>query len=300
MDAVFLIGQQSEEVHAPFAQVKFDLGTLSLAAGIRHNMPSDGQNKTIWNISGRYGIPNSGFYVRGQVGTSFRLPDAYELYVIDPCCETGNPNLVAESSFNTEGGIGYSRGMFSGEVLGFYRKTKNLIDIDFSLPAYPDGFIVNTQDTVTAWGGEAIVNAQLNDVLGLTLDFTHNDVEASGTNEQIQDIPRDLFKGILNARGPDGRYGGSAAVNWVGDVFDVAGGGIGRVNHGNYAVVDLSGYVYLDAAQHHRLGVRLENAFDADYDTRIIRVRRDLDATSYAAGTNGTPITAHVTYQYKL
>ena len=86
-----------------------------------------------------------------------------------------------------------------------------------------------------------------------------------------------LVGGILNARGPDGRYGGSAAVNWVGDVYDVAGGGIGRVNHGNYAVVDLSGYVYLDAAQHHRLGVRIENAFDADYDTRIIRVRRDLE-----------------------
>lgn len=299
MDAVFLIGAQSEEVHAPFAQIKLDTGALSLAAGVRHNMPSDGQSKTVWNVSGRYGL-DSGVYVRGQVGTSFRLPDAYELYVVDPCCEQGNPNLVAESSFNTEFGVGLARGMFSGEVLGFYRKTDNLIDIDFSLPAYPDGFIVNTTDAVTAWGGEAIVTAQLSEAFALTLDYTHSQVEASGTNLQIQDIPRDLAKAIVTFRAPGGRYGGSAAMNWVGKVYDAVGGGIGRINHGNYAVFDLAGWAYLDEGHHHRLGVRLENALDADYSTRVIRVRRDVGGTSYPAGTRGTPITVHATYQLSL
>src|SRR5205085_11241281 len=52
-DAVFLIGEHAEEVHAPFAQVKLDTGALNLAAGVRHNMPSDGQDKTVWNVSGR-------------------------------------------------------------------------------------------------------------------------------------------------------------------------------------------------------------------------------------------------------
>ena len=240
MDAVFLIGSQSEEVHAPFAQIKLDTGGLSLAAGVRHNMPSDGQSKTVWNLSGRYSM-DSGVYLRGQVGTSFRLPDAYELYVIDPCCERGNPNLVAEESFNTELGIGLQKGMFSGELIGFYRKTDNLIDIDFSLPAFPDGFIVNTDESVTAWGGEAIVTAQLSDVFGVTLDYTHSVVEAQGTNEQVTDIPRDLAKVILTAQAPSGRFGGTASMNWVGDVFDSVGGGIGRVEHGNYVVADLAG-----------------------------------------------------------
>ena len=299
MDAVFLIGAQSEEVHAPFAQIKLDTGGLNLAAGVRHNMPSDGRAKTVWNVSGRYSMDN-GVYLRGQVGTSFRLPDAYELYVIDPCCERGNPNLVAETSFNTEFGAGLQRGMVSAELLGFYRKTDNLIDIDFSLPAYPDGFIVNTRDTVTAWGGEAIVNAQLSDVFGVTLDYTHTTAEASGTNQQITDIPRDLAKVIVRAEAPGGRFGGSASMIWVGDVFDSVGGGIGRVDHGDYAVLDLAAWAYIDAGQRHRVGLRLENALDAQYATRIIRVRQDITNVSYAGWNLGTPLTAHVTYRISL
>jgi outer membrane cobalamin receptor len=298
-DEVFLIAPTSEEVHAPFAQLRFDSGRLSLAAGVRHNMPSDGQAKTVWNLSGRLGL-NDAVYVRGQVGTSFRLPDAYELYVIDPCCERGNPNLIGEESFNTEVGIGLERGMFSGEVLGFYRKIENLIDIDFSLPAFPDGFIVNTDEHVTAWGGEVIVNARFSEVLSATFDYTHTEVEASGTNQQVQDIPRDLAKLILRAEAPSGRFGGAAAVNWVGDVFDQVGGGVGRVEHGNYAVVDLSAYAFLDEGQRHRLGVRLENALDADYATRITRVRRDIIGTSYGAENRGTPFTLHATYRLSL
>ena len=38
-------------------------------------MPSDGQEATVWNVSGRYGA-GDGFYGRGQVGTSFRLPSS--------------------------------------------------------------------------------------------------------------------------------------------------------------------------------------------------------------------------------
>ncbi len=298
-DEVFLIAPTSEQVHAPFAQVRLDTGRLSLAAGVRHNMPSDGQAKTVWNVSGRLGVSDRA-YIRGQVGTSFRLPDAYELYVVDPCCEQGNPNLIGEESFNTELGVGLESGMFSGEVLGFYRKIENLIDIDFSLPAFPDGFIVNTDQSVTAWGGEVIVNAQFSDIFAATFDYTHTEVEASGTNQQIQDIPRDLAKLILRAEAPGGRFGGAAAVNWVGNIYDSVGGGIGRVEHGNYAVVDLSAWAFIDEGQRHRLGLRLENALDEDYATRITRVRRDVTNASYAAENRGTPLTAHVTYRLSL
>ena len=35
-------------------------------------------------------------------------------------------------------------------------------------------------------------------------------------------------------------------------------------------------------------------------DEVLIRVRRAVVGTSYAAGTRGTPITAHVTYNFSL
>lgn len=294
-DEVFLIAPKREEVHAPFAQVKIDSGQLSLAAGLRHNMPSDGQKKTVWNISGRYGT-DQGLYARGQVGTSFRLPTAYELYVVDPCCEQGNPNLVAERSFNVEGGVGFGGDRFNGELIGFYRTVKDLISIDFSLPAFPDGFLVNTADKVKVWGGEAVLTARLGDLVTATLDYTHTKAEQAGTNVQLVNIPRDQAKLILDAKAPGGRFGGNVAVNWVGDLWANLAA-VGRVNYGNYAVVNLGAYAFLDEAHRHRLNLRLENALDADYDSQMTRVRRDVTNVSYAAGYRGTPFTLHVGYQ---
>jgi len=298
-DDVFLIAPQSEEVHAPFAQLKLDTGSLSLAAGLRHNMPSGGQDMTVWNVSGRYNV-NDSWFVRAQAGTSFRLPTAYELYVIDPCCETGNPNLEGEESLNLEGGVGFASAGLSVELLGFWREVDNLITISYDLPAYPDGFLVNTDASVRVHGGELIANAQLSDIFGVTFDYTHTVAREDGGSLQVQDIPRDQAKLILRAEAPSGRFGALASVNYVGDVFDVVGGGVGRLEHGNYAVVDLSAWAFLDADQRHRLGVRLENLFDEEYATRVTRVRRDADGSSYGADNLGTPLTAHVTYRLSL
>ena len=42
---------------------------VRLAAGIRHNMPSDAQSSTVWNISGQWDVsPN--LFVRGSGGTA--------------------------------------------------------------------------------------------------------------------------------------------------------------------------------------------------------------------------------------
>jgi vitamin B12 transporter len=297
-DEVFLIAPMTESVLAPFAQLKFDFGNLSLAAGVRHNMPSDGQDKTVWNVSGRYGA-DEGFYGRGQVGTSFRLPTAYELYVVDPCCEQGNPNLVAEQSFNVEGGVGYTDRTITAELIGFYREVDDLISIDFDLPAYPDGFLVNTDGTVKVWGGEAIVTARLSEVFGATVDYTHTKAEQVGADVQLVNIPRDQAKLIIDATAPGGRFGGNLALNWVGDLWaNVAA--VGRVNYGTYAVVNVGAYAFVDEDQRHRLSLRLENALDADYDTSVTRVRTDVTNVSYAAGFRGTPMTLHVGYRLSL
>jgi outer membrane cobalamin receptor len=299
LDEAFLIAPLAESVHAPFAQLNVDLGAARLSAGIRHNMPSDGQSSTVWNVSGKIDATDE-IYVRGQVGTSFRLPDAYELYVVDPCCEQGNPNLVAEESFNTEFGIGYDNDTISGEVLGFYRTVDNLIGIDFDLPAYPDGFMVNTDDQTKLWGAELIVNARLSDVFGFTFDYTHTRAKFAGTTDQIQDIPKDYAKFIVSAAEPSGRFGGTVALNWVGDVYDSVAGGIGRVEHGNYLIADLSFFAFLDEDHHHRFGFRVENLFDKEYATRVTRQRVDVTNASYAAWNLGTPMTGHVTYQFRF
>jgi vitamin B12 transporter len=303
-DDVFFVESRRESVHAPFAQVKFDSGNLSLAAGIRHNMPSDGRKKTVWNASGRFDA-DEGFYARGQVGTSFRLPSASELYqdsVANECCEQGNPNLVAEESFNVEGGLGFTNERFNVELIGFYRKVDDLITIDFDNPAWPEGIFANSASELKMWGGEAIATVRLSEVFSATADYTHTDAKTVGTDVQLVNIPRDNAKFILNAQAPGGRFGGDLAVNWVGDLWANVSA-IGRVNYGDYAVVNLSAYGFIDADRHHRIGVRLENALDADYDSAVTRAREDIGGsagTSYVAGFRGTPMTVHVTYKFTL
>ena len=193
-------------MNAAFAQMRFDLDVLEgarIAAGVRHNIPSDGRSKTVWDLSGELEI-NEYFYGRGRVGTAFRLPSAYELYVVDPCCEQGNPNLVAEESFNFEAGVGGRHGRFSWEAIGFLRDVEDLITIDFDLPDFPDGLIVNSDQEVEVEGFELIGMLQASPTrVSATVDYTYSDAAEKGSSDQLDDIPEDMAKLIVDWRGTD-------------------------------------------------------------------------------------------------
>ncbi|MDX1382323.1 MAG: TonB-dependent receptor [Thermoanaerobaculia bacterium] len=296
-DDVFLIGSQTESVDALFTQARFSADLLdgaSFAAGVRYNAPSDGQSKTVWNLSGKLAIDRS-LYARAQVGTSFRLPTAYELYVTDPCCEKGNPNLVGEESFNAEAGVGGRAGGFYWEALVFQRNIQDLIDIDFDLPEFPDGLIVNTDGEVDVFGFALIGGYDFTKSVSASFSYQYSEAEEDGSTDQIQDVPLDVAQ--LSVRWhPDGvPLALSAAGRYVGEVYDAVGGGVGRVEHGGYEVVDLAA-TYTLAGRHH-IGARLENVFDEEYSTRIQRARRDVDGSSYGAGTLGLPRTLYVDYR---
>src|SRR5262249_1761042 len=126
------------------------LENTSLAFGVRYNTTSGTFDGTVWNLSGQHDFSDR-LYLRGQIGTSFRLPDAEELYLRD-CCEVGNPNLEPEESENLEVAIGgRSDGSdgpgLSWQFIVFQRDVDNLIGIDMSDPAYPDGIFANFDDT---------------------------------------------------------------------------------------------------------------------------------------------------------
>jgi len=65
-------------------------------------------------------------------------------------------------------------------------------------------------------------------------------------------------------------------------------------------LADLAGFFFIDEGHRHRLGVRVENVFDTEYATRVIRVRRDVVNTPYAAENLGPPLTLHVTYRLAI
>ena len=320
-DQVFRIEKKTEYVIAPFAQVRYTapvLAGLNLAAGARTNITKDDQTTTVWNVSGRLDI-NSYLYARAMAGTSFRLPDAYELFVNDPCCEQGNPKLVGEKSENYEAALGGHLDWFSWELTGFHRRIKDLIQIieipeDRPLSGGQLGHLdsescsivsaVGCYDTfdnngtpVETNGGEFYAAATFGDGFTASGDWTHTEskVKGSGTG-QLNDIPKDTVKVQLDWAPAKLPVGVGASVIYVGDTVTGVNPAPTDRNYGGYTVLDLTGRWYVDAKRKQRIGIRVENLFDEEYYSSYTRGRIDGTTTRYPVGNLGTGRAFHIDY----
>jgi vitamin B12 transporter len=316
-DEVFLIEKKTEDVVAPFAQVRWDLNVLdglTLAAGVRHNMPSGEGDATVWNVSGNLQI-NDYFYTRGQVGTSFRLPDAYELFVKDGCCEQGNPNLKGEESFNIEAAIGGRGAGASWEVTAFRRELEDLIQIitvtedrtgaqpgNYECDDDPVNGCYDTFDNngakVETTGVEAVASMDFGNGFSGTASWTHTEAEVDGASQQLQDIPLDIAKVLVDWESSNLPIGAGLAATWVGELADNAPSGLGRQNIGDYVLVDANARWFLDSDRKHRLGFRIENLFDEDYFSAAGAGRVDVTNTAYFAPSLGRGRSFHVNYTF--
>jgi outer membrane cobalamin receptor len=302
-DDVLLIARQSETVQAPFAQIRTTSAlfpNVRLAAGIRHNEPDKGESSTVWNASAKWDISQT-LFVRSSVGTAFRLPDAYELFAIDPCCEAGNPNLKPEESETLNlsiGGVVRSGGAeFTWEAIGFFRDITDMIAIVFDEDLGLDTF-GNIDQEVEVRGGELVLGAAFDSGISLKGSYTFADAKPSGSSLQVQDVPKSHGK-VGFDYAPTGRsWGASLTMNHVGDVFRNLG--IGRQEYGNYTTLDLGARLFVGPQRNHRLGLRLENAFDEEYGTRVRQTTPDGGGPAYAYWHIGTPRTLHATYTYQF
>jgi vitamin B12 transporter len=297
-DQVLLIGDQTEHTNAAFAQIRTNADLMEktrVALGVRHNRPSGEGNVTVWNLSGQHDF-NDGLYARATVGTSFRFPDAWQLYGNDPCCTLGNPDLEGEKSTNynlAAGGRVKSTIPVSWEVILFTREVEDLI-------GSANGVRVNSDSIVDFDGWEVTLGLELTDAIRATFDYTSTDASAAGSSEQITDIPESIVKVSLSFLPRARPYEVDISLLHVADIYDSVSGGIGRVEHGNYTVLDLGGAYYLGDDRSHRLSVRLENAMDEDYAASLGRAFMDSDGSPYAYRNLGTPRTVKVAYTYRF
>ena len=254
-DQVFLIAPLAETVHAPFAQVRTSSQfseSVRLSLGARHNNPSHGQSATVWTATGHWDI-SDGLFTRASFGTAFRLPDAYELFVNDPCCEQGNPNLKPERSSYLNISIGGRGGSaeagFGWELVGFFRDVKDLITIVDA----PGGgeTLDNTAGKTKVRGGEIILSGRLASGLGANASFTVTDAKPAGSDLQQQEIPKTLAKVAVDYDPMDSLWFAGLTISHTGDVFRSAAGA--RRNYGNYTVVDLNGGLKLGKDGRHRI-----------------------------------------------
>lgn len=301
-DDVLIIAPRKETAQAVFAQVRVTpelLPNTHLAAGFRSNFTKNSENATVWTVSGQYDFsPN--LFARASVGTAFRLPDAESLFAQDPLNngEIGNPDLKPERSRNLNVSIGGQTEVFRAELIGFWRETNDLISLAGATPD-PDVLqFINLPDKVKARGFEVTAYGKAaGDWVSWKAAYTHARTKQTGTSLQLINVPKDYAMASLEVTPPGRPFGAGARVNWVGDVFDNLPSGIGRVNRGNYAVVDLTAYV--DIGGMGRLSARLENALDEDYSVLTRRFFRD-SGPAYIGHFRGVPRTLHVTYAYSF
>jgi vitamin B12 transporter len=287
-----------------FAQLRLTpevLPKTHLAAGVRHNMPDQGEDAMVWSVSGQHDVSDL-LFVRGAVGTAFRLPDAEQLFAQDPVNngEVGNPDLKPERSRNLNLSAGANGAAWSVELIGFWRETKDLIDLAGETADPAVLTFINTPGKVTAKGFEAVATARPNPSVSLKASWTHARTRVDSSGQQLAGVPKDIAQGVLDFHPEGRRVGGSVIANYVGGVVDNVPSGFGRRQRGKYAVLDLDAWMTFGPGDHHKLSARLENALGEAYTSAVRRSFRDADGSAYLLHYRGVPRTLHVTYAYSF
>jgi outer membrane cobalamin receptor len=305
LDEVLLIGAQQEEVHAVYGQIRtsdvFSEKTR-LAVGVRYN-DTGGATATVGSISAEHHFSDY-LYIQGVYGTSFMLPDAYNLFNIDTCCAYGNPNLEPEESIGLNLAIGGRMDIgnrpFSWQLSSWDRTVDNLISsttIDNSPIPVPPGYDrvrINIDGEVEVRGAEFTFRGPLTQALSFMINFSYSE-EEDNNGRQLVGRPRHNQKASLSYDPVNAPWGLSFAIKHVGrTTTDVTG--FEPQQYGDYYVANLGARVYLDQAQRHKLNVRLENAFDEDYAVSVRSGLLETTSERYMYRQLGAPRTAFVTY----
>jgi vitamin B12 transporter len=311
IDDVWRIGKQEEEVNAVFGQIRTTedlLENTALALGIRRNEPSNADTSTVWNLSGKHNFTDS-VYVRGNVGTSFRLPDAEALFLNEYYDDDadgvpdggwfaiGNPNLKPEKSTNFNLAVGGEANNLSWELIGFRRDITDYIDsyVPLEIAGVVGESFINSNDEVEVDGIELIASWAVNEQLTAHFSYNNTTSELNGDGVQLTGIPENEMKIRAVYASSSLPMGMSLSLNHAGDINARRG-----ETRGNYTVIDLSGYYHLGIDLQHQLTVRLENLTDKEYASRVDRGTLDASGTSYLFDNLGMSRTVHASYSYRF
>src|SRR5579872_2396536 len=269
-DASLVIARHTESTQAVFGQIRTSSefsSNLRLSAGFRYNMPSVGRSAAVWTVNGQYDISES-LYVRGELGTTFRLPTTEELFADDPLDERGNQNLKPEKGTNATLAAGGHADLgetdIGWEVIGFYRQLKNLIDYASFDATTSQAVFGNVPGTVRTRGGEVTLNAVVARALSANVNFTYADARDPATGSQISRVPKSLLKVGLDYHSQAQPWGATLTLNHFGTTYRT-GLWEGTRPYGNVSVVDASARYFLDQRRRQRIDVTLQNLFDKTY-----------------------------------
>lgn len=261
-DFVLRIDGQTEAVTAGFVQYRPHLDfspSTNLALGARYNHADFGGDHAIWNMSlGQPLTPD--LQLSASAGTNFRLPSAFELFVIDEDFPAGNEDLEPEKSLNTNVALsGHITRNAVWRLGAFYREIDDLIQTE-------DGTYVNSDDAVRVRGGELGLEFGGKRGWQLAVDATYARARERGSDEQIDDIPEWFANAKLGWAGS--AFGGDVSARYTGDTATTLAD-LGRQEHGNHALIDASAWYEFGRDSENRISARLENLTNRHYATGV-------------------------------
>lgn len=287
-DFVLRIDGQAESVTAGFVQYRPHLDfspSTNLALGARYNHADFGGDHAIWNISlGQPLTPD--LELSASAGTNFRLPSAFELFVIDEAFPAGNEDLEPEKSLDTNLALSGRIARSAVWRLGaFYREIDDLIKTE-------DGTYVNSDNAVRVRGGELGIEFGGDQGWRLAVNATYARARERGGDAQIDDIPEWFANATL---GWDGAaYGGDLNARYTGDTATTLAD-LGRQEHGNHTVIDASAWYEFGRGGENRITARLENVTDRRYATGVSQGTTPEDAP-FRYETLGAPRNVQLEY----
>lgn len=219
-----------------------------------------------------------GTRLRGSAGTAFKAPSLAETWADSPF-EVGNPALDPERTRSWE--LGVAQELLAGgltlEATWFDQRFRDLIQYQSAAPGAPTYFNLGG---ATARGLEAAATFRLGGRIRVALAWTrlHTEVTESGTGATSAFAPGEtLLRRPTNSGSVSLDLDVSAAIRLgarisvVGERADLdfAEFPARRTTLQGYALTDLSAEARLPVAAPLLATMRLENAFDATYETIV-------------------------------
>lgn len=167
-----------------------------LVANIRHDANDAFGPATTFRVAPSYILPYTDTRIKGSVGSGFKAPTLYQLYVDIPNFgQIANPNLKPEESLGYDAGLEQPLGQ--NVLVGatyYHNDFKNLIITDF-LPNFQYQYV--NVGRAESYGAEAFVSVKLSDEFNIRGDYTNTVTKNLIAGQELLRRPR--HKGSVTA-----------------------------------------------------------------------------------------------------
>jgi vitamin B12 transporter len=245
---------QKRDINSIFADYLVGIqNKLFITLGARYENDSDYGSQTSYRVTAATPLEFLNARLHGSLGTGFKAPTFNELYFPN----FGNPNLSPEESIGYDVGVEkvFLSGDLKTDVTFFHNKFDDLIAFDTT------SFVAENIEEARALGVETSVDYYYKKLASLGLAYTYTASEDKNTGAVLPRRPRHKTSANLSFT-PCDKLQLSSAIILVNSRRESTG-------------EKMDNYVKVDARASYLLSpnlkpfVRIENAFDEDYEETI-------------------------------